>query len=67
MLWSNEVWLAEFPFLKFRQVRQPPECATCIKHKLLIRGLGRHLLARSKQEAQYHVHLNEQYADRVHY
>ncbi|CAK9028040.1 Uncharacterized protein SCF082_LOCUS18188 [Durusdinium trenchii] len=46
-LWSQykkRVWLAEFPFLKFRQVRQPPECTTCIKHKLLIRGPRAHVI-----------------------
>ena len=61
------MWLQDFPFLKFRPLRQHPECATCIKHKCLIRSLGHHLLARNKQLQEYHQHLDSQNQDRLCY
>ena len=54
----GEVWLQEFPFLKFRPLRQHPECATCIKFKCLLRSLGHHLVARQKQLEEYRQHLD---------
>ena len=63
----GEVWLQEFPFLKFRPLRQHPECATCIKFKCLLRSLGHHLVARQKQLEEYHQHLDSQYQDRLTY
>ena len=63
----GEVWLQEFPFLKFRPLRQHPECATCIKFKCLLRSLGHHLVARQKQLEEYRQHLDSQYQDRLTY
>ena len=53
--------------MKFRSERQHPECATCLRHKFLIRSLGHHLLARQKQMDEYHAHLDSQYQDRLCY
>ena len=53
--------------MKFRAERQHPECATCVRHKFLIRSLGHHLLARQKQMDEYHAHLDSQYQDRLQY
>ncbi|CAK9070419.1 unnamed protein product, partial [Durusdinium trenchii] len=61
------VWLSEFSFLKFRQMRQHPECSTCVRHKCLIRGLGHHIHARVKQEEMYQERLHAQYLDRIQY
>lgn len=63
----HKVWLSEFSFLKFRQMRQHPECSTCVRHKCLIRGLGHHIHARVKQEEMYQEHLHAQYLDRIQY
>lgn len=63
----GEVWLQDFPFLKFRPLRQHPECATCIKFKCIIRSLGHHLTARQKQLDEFHQHLDNQYQDRLTY
>lgn len=63
----SKVWLQDFNFLKFRSVRQHSECATCVKHKCLIRSLGHHLHARQAQLAEYHSHLDSQYQDRLQY
>ena len=53
--------------MKFRSERQHPECATCVRHKFLIRSLGHHLLARQKQMDEYHAHRDSQYQDRLQY
>lgn len=59
--------MSDYPFLKFRQARQHPECSICIKHKMAIRSLGHHLNARLKQLEEYHNHLHNQYLDRLAY
>lgn len=53
--------------MRFRGVRQHPECTTCTKHKLLIRSFQQHLLARKQQVQYYHQHLAAQYQDRLTY
>ena len=53
--------------MKFRSARQHPECSTCVKHKCLLRNLSGHILARNKQQDEYHRHLHSQYLDRLEY
>ena len=57
--------MAEYSFMQFRPLRQHPECTTCIKHKMLIQSLGHHIRARTAQQAEFHQHLHNQYADRM--
>ncbi|CAE7208404.1 cofG [Symbiodinium sp. KB8] len=61
------VWCGEFVHLKFRQQSSHAQCAECIKHKLLIRELSHHLVARQEQVRRYTEHLRSQYYDRVQY
>ena len=62
-----KVWCGEFVHLKFRQQSSHAQCAECIKHKLLIRELSHHLVARQEQVRRYTEHLRSQYYDRVQY
>ena len=62
-----EVWLREFPFLRFRSLRQHPECTTCVRHKALIQSLSNHMNARRVQQQAFHRHLSDQYLDRLEY
>ena len=64
---STEVWHQEFSFMKFRQKSQHSVCAVCTRHKLLIRNLGAHLLARKEQVRKFTEHLRAQYRDRLEY
>ena len=59
------VWLSEFHHLRFRTLRQHAQCSICLRYKLLIRRLGRHVAARQLQIEKYHLHLRNQYADRL--
>lgn len=61
------VWLQEYPFMKFRPRSNHAECATCIRHKLLIRALTGHMKARQLQVQNYAAHLRSQYQDRLRY
>ncbi|CAE7708093.1 cofG [Symbiodinium sp. CCMP2592] len=61
------VWSGEFSHLKFRQQSNHAQCSECIKHKLLVRELSHHQLARKEQVRRYTEHLRSQYYDRVHY
>lgn len=62
-----KVWLSEFSFLRFRTDNQHSQCQQCIKHKTMLKALGRHMVARAKQLSLYHDHLRAQYADRCLY
>ena len=62
-----QIWLQDYPFMKFRPQSNHAECATCIKHKLLIRGLTGHMKARQMQVQNYASHLRSQYQDRLTY
>ena len=61
------MWLSEFSFLRFRTETQHAQCSTCVKHKTLLKALGRHMVARAKQLSYYHSHLKSQYLDRCIY
>ena len=43
------------------------QCGTCMRHKMLIRGLTGHMKARQEQINQYISHLQSQYRDRICY
>ena len=62
-----KVWHQEFSFMKFRAASSHSMCATCLKHKLLIRAMCGHLLARKQQVQAYAAHLRAQYQDRLTY
>ena len=62
-----KVWHEDMPFLKFRPVSNHAQCATCVRHKLLIRAMNGHLKCRQDQVQQYAQHLNAQYQDRLTY
>lgn len=64
---AAKVWLSEFSAMLFRPVSQHHECATCIRHKALVRALGGHSLARQAHQKLYYEHLRQQYCDRVVY
>lgn len=53
--------------MKFRSHSNHAVCSTCLRHKLLIRELSSHLLARKEQVKRYHGHLRDQYLDRMTY
>lgn len=57
-------WHVEFPHLKIRAATTHSQCATCLRHKLLVRELSNHLLARKKQQDLLGQHLMAQYRDR---
>ena len=65
LFWS--VWSQDFPFLKFRSVRQHSSCAVCTKHRLLIRSFSNDIVSRTKQRHLYDMHLKNQYRDRETY
>ena len=53
--------------MKFRQESQHSVCHTCLRHKLLIKDLSSHLVARKEQVRLYTEHLRSQYLDRCQY
>ena len=53
--------------MQIRGTSQHAQCGTCVRHRHLIKSLGRHLLARSQQQTFYWQHLREQYLDRLEY
>ena len=59
-----KTWHVEFSHLRFRASTSRAQCATCMRHRLLIRSLSGHLLARQKQSEMYAAHLAQQYRDR---
>ena len=61
------VWHQEFGFLKFRPTSSHGQCATCLRHKLLIKAMQGHMNARQKQVSLYVGHLRSQYLDRLRY
>lgn len=61
------VWKEEFPFMKIRATSNHAQCTTCVRHKLIIRGMNGHLNARKLQVEQYVAHLRSQYQDRLLY
>ena len=62
-----KTWVTEFPFLKFRATSNHSQCSTCVRYKLLIRGLANHLAARQRQAEILADHLKSQYRDRLSY
>ncbi|CAK9002863.1 unnamed protein product [Durusdinium trenchii] len=66
--WRREqVWLSDFSYLQIRASSQHAQCATCIRHRRMIKSLGHHLAARQDQQHHYWRHLRDQYADRLVY
>ena len=63
----GQVWLSDFGFMQIRANSQHSQCATCVRHRFLIKSLGRHLRAREVQQRYYWQHLREQYLDRLEY
>ena len=62
------IWYEEFgSILVFRAASNHAMCATCVKHKLLIRGFAGHMAARRLQVEHYSAHLQSQYLDRLCY
>lgn len=59
-----QTWNVEYPHLKFRPTTTHSQCATCLKHKLMVRSLANHCLARQKQNELLAAHLLHQYEDR---
>ena len=59
--------MSDFSFLQIRASSRHSQCSTCVRHRHLIKGLGRHLLARVQQQNFYWQHLREQYLDRLEY
>ena len=57
-------WHCEFPHLKFRPNTSHSQCSVCLHHKLLIRELANHYVARQKQTQLMCEHLMSQYRDR---
>lgn len=53
--------------MRFRTESQHAQCSECVKHKTLLKSLGRHMAARAKQLEHYHAHLKSQYCDRCLY
>ncbi|CAE7525393.1 cofG [Symbiodinium sp. CCMP2592] len=62
-----QVWYQDFAFLKFRAQSNHATCSVCLRHKMLIKDLSGHLLARKEQVKRYHSHLKDQYMDRMTY
>ena len=63
----EQVWLSDFSYLQIRASSQHAQCATCIRHRHMIKSLGHHLAARQDQQHHYWRHLRDQYADRLVY
>ena len=53
--------------MTFRPTSLHHECATCIRHRALVRALSGHSLARGAQQKLYYEHLRQQYSDRIIY
>lgn len=64
---SVEVWASHFSFMRFRKGSSHAVCSECIKHKMIIQGLGHHLLARKMQMSLLYSHLAGQFQDRCRY
>lgn len=64
---ANKVWLSEFSCLRFRERSQHSQCPTCVRHRCMVRQLGRHTAARKAQLKYFHEHLRAQYNDRCLY
>ena len=62
------VWYQDFgEILQFRPTSSHAICATCVRHKLLIKSMSSHLRARQAQVELFASHLRSQYADRITY
>ncbi|CAK9118156.1 unnamed protein product [Durusdinium trenchii] len=60
-------WTTEYPFMTFRTKRQHLECATCQRHRILLRSFAQNLFARREQSIHYEGHLRDQHRDRLSY
>ena len=64
---SVEVWASHFSFMRFRKGSSHAICSECVKHKMIIQGLGHHLVARKMQMSLLYSHLSAQFQDRCTY
>ena len=63
--YAGEVWEEDFSQkLRIRAPSAHGKCATCARHKEIIRKLGSNEKARLAQSALWSEHLNRQFADR---
>lgn len=53
--------------MQIRASSQHSQCSTCVRHRFLVKSLGRRLRARDLQQRFYWQHLREQYLDRLEY
>ena len=53
--------------MTFRTKRQHLECATCQRHRILLRSFAQNLFARREQSIHYERHLRDQHRDRLSY
>lgn len=53
--------------MTFRPVSQHHECATCIRHRAMVRALSGHSNARAAQQRLFYDHLRQQHLDRICY
>ena len=53
--------------MQTRKSTSHSERSTCIRHRCMIKALGRHLRARAEQQTHYWRHLKAQYSDRLQY
>ena len=60
-------WRIEFEHLQFRGVSSHAQCATCLRHRVLMRELAPYIRARTRQATLFHQHLMAQYRDRMSY
>lgn len=61
-------WYQDFgEIMVFRPVSSHAVCGTCVRHKLLIKGMAGHLRARQAQIEFFSAHLQSQYNDRLCY
>ena len=62
------VWYQDFgEIMVFRPVSSHAVCGTCVRHKMLIKGMAGHLRARQAQIELFSAHLQSQYNDRLAY
>ena len=61
---SVDVWASHFSFMRFRKGSSHAICSECVKHKMIIQGLGHHLVARKMQMSLLYSHLSAQFQDR---
>lgn len=62
------VWYQDFgEILQFRPTSSHAICATCVRHKLIIKSMSSHLRARQAQVELFAAHLRSQYSDRITY